>query len=135
MVSFKPVVLCRRPPNNCMNRSARAASAVGYPSRFARRRPVMQSVRRLVAVLAVGGLPECKPSWLIPSLQMWRKALSLSEGYVPREQVGSSKPDSPAAAETSSPCDSLATGASRMAETDTRGSRERRWYPVAGARR
>ena len=37
-------------------------------------------VRRLVAVLAVGGLPVCRPSWLIPSLQMRRKALSLSEG-------------------------------------------------------
>ena len=88
----------------------------------------MGGVRRLVAVLAVGGLPVCKRSWLIPSLQMRRKALSLSEGYVPREHVGSSKLDSPAPAETSSPCDSLAGGASRMPETDTRGSSERRWY-------
>jgi hypothetical protein len=69
-----------------------------------------------------------QPSWLIPSLQLRRKALSLSKRYAPREQVGSSKSDSPAPAETSSPCDSLAGGASRMAETDRRGRSERRWY-------
>ena len=64
-------------------------------------RPVNWGVRRLVAVLAVGGFPECKPSWLVPSWQMRGKALSLPAGYAPREQAGSSKPDSPAPAETS----------------------------------
>ena len=88
--------------------------------------------RRLVAVLTVRGFSERKPSWLIPSLQMRRKVLSVSEGYALREPVGSSEPDSPVPAETSSPRDWLADGASRMAETGTRGSSERRWYPSLG---
>jgi hypothetical protein len=106
----------RMTPNNQFQRSVNS-------------RPLNWGVRRLVAVLAVGGFPECRRSWLIPSLQMRRKALSLSEGYVLREQVGSSKLDSPAPAETSSPYHSLAGGASRMAETGTRGGSGGRWYP------
>ena len=58
---------------------------------------------------------------LDPSLQKWRKALSFSGGHAMREPRESSEPDSPAAAERSTEKHSLATGASLMAETDTRG--------------
>ena len=58
---------------------------------------------------------------LEPSLQKWRKALSFSGGHAMREPRESVEPDSPAAAERSTEKHSLATGASLMAETDTRG--------------
>ena len=56
-----------------------------------------------------------------PALQKWRKALSFSGGHAMREWRESSEPDSPAGAEISTAKHSLATGASLMAETDTRG--------------
>ena len=54
-------------------------------------------------VQAVGGLRKCKPSRVIPSWLMRRKALSFSEGYAPCEQISSSKSDSLALAKTSMP--------------------------------
>ena len=43
----KPVVLCRRPPNKGLEGSAQQRPAVGFPPRFARRRPLSPSVSPL----------------------------------------------------------------------------------------
>ena len=71
-----------------------------------------------LAVTRASGMQALVPD---PSSQKWRKALSFSRGHAMREPRESSEPDSPAAAERSTEKHSLATGASLMAETDTRG--------------
>ena len=44
MATFKSVVLCRRPPNHAFEGSAQQRPAVGFPPRFARRRPLNANV-------------------------------------------------------------------------------------------
>jgi hypothetical protein len=82
--------------------------------------PLNGGVRRLVAALAVTRAPGMQALVPDPPSQKWRKALSFSGGHAMRKPRESSEADSPAAAEISTERDSLATGASLMAETDTR---------------
>jgi len=87
------------------------APAPGQPGRSASCGSSSSNTRAGYASL---GVPD-------PSLQKWRKALSFSAGHAMREPHESSERDSPAAAEISTEKDSLPSGASLMADTDTRG--------------